>query len=73
MTATTEITRTAPSFLDRIAAPAPATLSEIADTTLRVAVGLALVPHGVQKLFGWMGGYGLEATGQFFETQLGFA
>ena len=45
----------------------------IAETALRVTAGLFLVPHGVQKLFGWMGGYGLEATGQFFETQLGFA
>lgn len=47
--------------------------STLADTALRVAAGLFLVPHGAQKLFGWFGGYGLEATGQFFETQLGFA
>lgn len=47
--------------------------SDLAEAGLRVAAGLFLVPHGVQKLFGWMGGYGLEATGQFFETQLGFA
>ena len=47
--------------------------SDLAETGLRVAAGLFLIPHGVQKLFGWMGGYGLEATGQFFETQLGFA
>ncbi|MEM6621397.1 MAG: DoxX family protein [Pseudomonadota bacterium] len=45
----------------------------LAETALRIGAGLFLVPHGVQKLFGWMGGYGLEATGQFFETQLGFA
>jgi putative oxidoreductase len=29
------------------------------------------MPHGAQKLFGWFGGYGLEATGQFFATKLG--
>lgn len=42
------------------------------ETALRVVAGLFLVPHGAQKLFGWFGGYGLEATGQFFENQLGF-
>jgi putative oxidoreductase len=36
-----------------------------------VAAGLLLVPHGAQKLFGWFGGYGVEATGQFFATKLG--
>jgi putative oxidoreductase len=38
---------------------------------LRLTVGLALAAHGSQKLFGWFGGYGLDATGQFME-QLGF-
>ena len=38
---------------------------------LRVVVGLTLVGHGTQKLFGWFGGYGLAGTGSFFE-QLGF-
>lgn len=47
--------------------------SDHADTLLRVAVGGFLMPHGAQKLFGWFGGYGLEATGQFFQTQLGFS
>jgi putative oxidoreductase len=50
-----------------------AATGEIAEAGLRVAAGLFLVPHGAQKLFGLFGGYGLEATGQFFETQLGFA
>lgn len=31
------------------------------------------MPHGAQKLFGWFGGFGLDATGQFFEDQLGFS
>lgn len=47
--------------------------SAITETVARVAVGAFLVPHGAQKLFGWFGGYGLEATGQFFQTQLGFS
>lgn len=38
---------------------------------LRLAVGLTLAAHGTQKLFGWFGGPGLSAAGQFF-TVLGF-
>jgi putative oxidoreductase len=38
---------------------------------LRVVLGLTLAAHGMQKLAGWFGGYGLEGTGKFFE-QLGF-
>src|SRR5580704_13785876 len=37
---------------------------------LRIAVGAFFVGHGTQKLFGWFGGSGLEATSQAFE-QLG--
>ena len=39
---------------------------------VRVVVGLLMAGHGSQKLFGWFGGYGLNATGEFF-VQLGFA
>ncbi|MHB1569528.1 MAG: DoxX family protein, partial [Solirubrobacteraceae bacterium] len=35
---------------------------------LRSAVGGFFVGHGTQKLFGWFGGHGLDATGQFFEN-----
>jgi putative oxidoreductase len=38
---------------------------------LRLVVGLTMVAHGAQKLFGWFGGYGLTGTGGFLE-QLGF-
>ncbi|WP_055587201.1 DoxX family membrane protein [Streptacidiphilus griseoplanus] len=38
---------------------------------LRGAVGGALVAHGVQKLFGWFGGGGLEGTAGAME-QMGF-
>jgi putative oxidoreductase len=38
---------------------------------LRLTVGLALAAHGTQKLVGWFGGPGLDATGQFFEM-IGF-
>lgn len=40
---------------------------------VRIAAGLMLIPHGAQKLFGWFGGHGLQATGQFFETSLGMS
>ncbi|MEO1494805.1 MAG: DoxX family protein [Pseudomonadota bacterium] len=54
-------------------APVYAATGEIAEAGLRIAAGLFLIPHGAQKLFGWFGGYGLEATGLFFSTELGFA
>jgi putative oxidoreductase len=37
----------------------------------RLVLGTLIVAHGGQKLFGWLGGYGLAGTGGFFE-QLGF-
>ncbi len=46
-------------------------LSPFAEPLVRVAAGLMLMPHGAQKLFGWFGGYGVDATGQFFATKLG--
>ncbi len=39
-----------------------------AATVLRVPVGITLAAHGAQKLFGWFGGYGLEATGQWMAS-----
>ncbi len=33
---------------------------------LRLSAGLTLAPHGLQKLFGWFGGHGLNATGAYF-------
>lgn len=37
----------------------------------RVVIGLVMAAHGTQKLFGWFGGYGLGATGEFMVT-IGF-
>ncbi|WP_020680231.1 DoxX family protein [Marinobacterium rhizophilum] len=56
-------TETAPSLFDR--------LSPLGYPLIRITAGLLLMPHGAQKLFGWFGGYGLDATGQFFATSLG--
>ncbi|GAA0654444.1 hypothetical protein GCM10010193_00750 [Kitasatospora atroaurantiaca] len=33
---------------------------------LRLVLGLTMAAHGTQKLFGWFGGFGLDATGRFF-------
>jgi putative oxidoreductase len=46
-------------------------LSFLSYPLVRITAGLLLMPHGAQKLFGWFGGYGLTATGEFFGTQLG--
>jgi putative oxidoreductase len=35
---------------------------------LRVGIGLILIPHGAQKLFGWFGGIGFTRFVQLFET-----
>lgn len=35
---------------------------------LRIPIGIIFMAHGSQKLFSWFGGYGLEGTGQFFES-----
>ncbi len=54
---------------------APAAIGEgaaaLAWPLVRVTAGLLLVPHGAQKLFGWFGGHGLDATGGFFADKLG--
>lgn len=44
------------------------TEATLAPLALRVPAGIIFAAHGAQKLFGAFGGYGLEGTGQFFET-----
>jgi len=38
---------------------------------LRLLLGIVFFPHGMQKLFGWFGGYGFEGTLGFFTGKLG--
>lgn len=35
---------------------------------LRVALGVVVLPHGLQKVFGWFGGPGLEGTLGWFSS-----
>jgi putative oxidoreductase len=37
---------------------------------LRITVGVVMLPHGAQKLFGWFGGYGFSATMDFFTKSM---
>ena len=39
-----------------------ATGDSFAATALRLALGLMILPHGLQKTFGWFGGYGFKGT-----------
>lgn len=41
---------------------------DLGRVALRGIVGPLFVGHGTQKLFGWFGGYGIEATGAAFES-----
>ncbi|MBM9590159.1 DoxX family protein [Leptospira sp. 201903075] len=38
-------------------------------TLLRLVLGLVILPHGLQKLFGMFGGYGYSATLDFFKSE----
>ncbi len=38
---------------------------------LRIALGIVILPHGLQKVFGWFGGGGLSGTLGFFEQTFG--
>jgi putative oxidoreductase len=37
-------------------------------TLIRLALGIMIVSHGAQKLFGWFGGFGLEGTLGYFAS-----
>ena len=39
-----------------------ATGDSFAATALRLALGIMILPHGVQKTLGWFGGYGFKGT-----------
>ena len=43
----------------------------VTQTLLRLTLALVLLPHGMQHLFGWFGGYGFSATVGFMNSGLG--
>jgi putative oxidoreductase len=43
----------------------------LAPAVARLTLGLVMLPHAMQKLFGWFGGFGLSATYGAFTTKLG--
>ena len=44
------------------------TTTNVALLSLRLILATVFIFHGSQKLFGWFGGYGLTATGQYMES-----
>lgn len=50
----------------RILAGVFATDNTLVLTVLRIALGVVILPHGLQKTMGWFGGYGYSATLGYF-------
>lgn len=48
-----------------------ATGDSFAPTVLRLALGVMILPHGLQKTFGWFGGYGFKGTMGFLTGTVG--
>lgn len=47
------------------------TKDDLSSAILRIALGLVIFPHGMQKLFGWFGGFGFTGTMNFFTDTMG--
>lgn len=48
-----------------------ATPADASATIARLALGIMILPHGLQKLFGLLGGYGFAGTMGYFTDTLG--
>jgi len=46
------------------------TTNDAGITLIRVMLGLVMFPHGMQKMFGWFGGYGWTGTMGYFTGQM---
>jgi putative oxidoreductase len=44
--------------------------NDVATLVIRVLLGVVFFPHGMQKLFGWFGGYGFTGSMGFFTGTL---
>jgi putative oxidoreductase len=45
-----------------------ATDDSLALLVLRIALGVVVLPHGLQKVFGWFGGWGIDGTLGWFAS-----
>lgn len=57
--------------LSRLTSSLFATGESFAPTVLRLALGVMILPHGLQKTFGWFGGYGFNGTMGYLTGSLG--
>jgi putative oxidoreductase len=46
------------------------TQDELAPALARIVLGLVMLPHGLQKVFGWFGGNGFSGTMGFFTNMM---
>jgi putative oxidoreductase len=44
--------------------------NDVAILVIRLMLGIVFFPHGMQKLFGWFGGYGFTGSMGFFTSKL---
>ena len=67
-TSTSELT----ASIGRAARGLTATAGDAAPAIARIALALALFPHGAQHALGWFGGYGFGGTHAWMTKTLGF-
>lgn len=57
--------------LSALSARLVATSDSLAPLFLRLALGLMILPHGLQKTLGWFGGYGFQGTMGYLTNTFG--
>lgn len=71
MTSASHVSTTSESLNGSITRSIIATRPDATATIARLALGLMILPHGMQKLFGSFGGYGFEGTMGYFTGTAG--
>jgi putative oxidoreductase len=56
-----------PSLLSSVATTTPS----LAPTVLRLVLGIMILPHGLQKTVGWLGGYGFTGSMGYLTGTIG--